>query len=191
MYKKILTFVLAGFVLAACGSPKDLVNAPAELRATTSVTPSSQTAKVGIPKRLEIPAIKVNAPVIPVGLLANTDMETPKKKGDTGWYKLGKRPGEIGTSIINGHVDTEKTADVFYKLRNLARGDEVLVTDSANNSYLFRVTAINRYDKDEVPWEKLLREDKKSVLYLVTCGGEFNRTTGHYEDNWFIKTELV
>src|SRR5690606_41236203 len=90
------------------------------------------------PERIRIPSIGVDAAIIKVGLKGEGErkyMETPPGGENlAGWYspKLPKgenpfpRPGEVGAAVIAGHVDSKEGADVFYRLKELQRGAEIL-----------------------------------------------------------------
>src|SRR5689334_11364195 len=79
--------------------------------------------EIGSPKKLIIPGINVNANVEYVGLDSRRYMDVPKKAENVGWYDLGPRPGEIGSSVFAGHLDDESGAPaVFWNLKKLSPG---------------------------------------------------------------------
>lgn len=71
--------------------------------------------------RLNIPSIHVSVPVVPVGLTTAGALDVPKNFAHAGWYRLGARPGEIGTAVIDGHFGYLKGKPAvfnnLYKLR--------------------------------------------------------------------------
>ena len=77
-----------------------------------------------VPTRISIPALGVRAPVVGVGTAADGSIAAPAidKPDETGWYRLGPTPGERGTAVIVGHVDTADRPAVFAKLGALGRG---------------------------------------------------------------------
>ncbi|MEO3875516.1 class F sortase [Nonomuraea sp. B12E4] len=148
---------------------------------------------MGKPSRIEIPAIGVDARVVPVGLKANRDMQTPRAREKfsdpllAGWYKLARRPGENGPSVIVGHVDGIAGADVFANLHKLKPGQKVTVVDSATNPVEFVVKRLERTPKTEVDWKRILNT-KGASLWLFTCGGTFDQRTRHYRENLIVET---
>ena len=119
-------------VAAGAGSPR--ASAPASPTAPADRSPSpapvaDPTFPTGIePARITIPAIDVDAPfTAPLGMLSSTEMETPADPDDVGWFSLSRLPGEIGPAIVAGHVDSRTGPAVFYRLRDLAPGDEITI----------------------------------------------------------------
>ena len=75
---------------------------------------------------IEIPAVGVDALLVPVGLRADRTMEVPPVD-QAGWYEPGPRPGEAGPAVIVGHVDSRRGPAVFFRLRDLRPGDRIVV----------------------------------------------------------------
>lgn len=154
---------------------------PAELAAQS---PTSGEFPTGIdPHRIEIPAIGVDAPVIDLQLTTES-AEVPEDFGDTGWWVQTRQPGEIGPSVIGGHVDSKSGPAVFFRLRDLRPGDEIVVRDEAGAARTF---VVNRdpiqVDKYERPAEVFGFGENRPELRLITCGGDFNPSIGHYDSN--------
>lgn len=99
-------------------------------------------------------------------------------------------PGELGPAIIVGHVDWDGPG-VFFDLHRVAVGDEIVVTRLDGSVAIFEVTDTEEYPKDEFPTVLVFGELDYSGLRLITCGGTFNRKTGHYEDNVVVFAKLV
>src|SRR5688572_20918127 len=89
--------------------------------ATTSTPTTTQPAELGAPTRVTIPAIKVDAQLIPVGLKPDGAMQTPDF-GLAAWYDKGPKPGQNGPAVVLAHVDSKAGPDVFYKLKELKPG---------------------------------------------------------------------
>ncbi len=113
----------------AASSTTTSTPAPAA-RPTTTTTPATTTtaAPPPVPNRIRIPAIGVDASVVPVGLNPDGSMEVPAAS-DVGWYELGVRPGgPQGSSVLAAHVDYAGQRGAFYDLRALEVGAELEVT---------------------------------------------------------------
>jgi sortase (surface protein transpeptidase) len=132
----------------------------------------------------------LDATVIEVGLLENGDMEVPPF-GLVGWYKLGPAPGASGPAVIVGHVDTKSGPDVFYHLRDLEPGEEVLVYDADGDVATFAVDSREQQLKNELPTEKIWSDTEEPVVRLITCGGDFDRRSRHYLSNVIVYGHLV
>lgn len=128
------------------------------------------------PIRLSIPAIGVNAPVEPVGVVANGDLAVPAQKPweDVGWYKSGPSPGEKGSAVIDGHLDRPGGYPaVFWRLRDLRVGNEVLVIDAQGKTQRFRVTDIAYYTPQSAPIQQIFANPNGRYLNLITCAGDW------------------
>ena len=99
-------------------------------------------------------------------------------------------PGEVGPAVVAGHVDWTGPG-VFYNLHKLVAGNEVLVTRADGSRAVFRVTRVQEYAKTAFPTAEVYGDIAYAGLRLITCGGSFNRQTGHYEDNIVAFAELV
>jgi sortase (surface protein transpeptidase) len=162
---------------------------------TTSTAPSTTTTtiythEIPDPNRIFIPAIEVDAEVISVGLLENGDMDVPPF-GLAGWYNLGPAPGAEGPAVIVAHVDTKKGPDVFYHLRELEPGDEILVYGEDGDVATFVVDSKEQQLKSELPTDRIWNDTWQPVIRLITCGGEFDRDWGHYLSNVIVYGHLV
>ncbi|GAA3645497.1 hypothetical protein GCM10022224_005200 [Nonomuraea antimicrobica] len=171
------------------------LDAPPPLPAVPVVSPipsaKTKTAKAH-PTRIKIPKIKVNAPVGSVALDAKGRLGTPPlgKPNQTGWYKLSPVPGELGPSIINGHVATRNGPAVFDRLRELAKGDQIYVYRSDGKVTRFTVSGIEQAGKTSFPTQRVYGNTDNSQLRLITCGGVYNKTTHHYTDNIVVYATL-
>jgi sortase (surface protein transpeptidase) len=138
------------------------------------------------PRAIRIPAIGVSARVIPLGLNPDGTMQTPQNFSDTGWYKPWREPGERGTAVITGHVDSVDGPAVFYRLRDLRRGNIIRIARADGSVVRFRVEGLERWPKAEFPTRRVFRRTRTAALRLVTCSGNFDASTGHYVDNTIV-----
>jgi hypothetical protein len=113
-------------------------------------------------------------------------MQTPEKWGDTGWYQPGNEPGERGPAVIAGHIDSTSGPAVFYRLRDLRRGNLIRVRRADGSVVRFRVEGLERWPKAAFPTRRVFGRTHISTLRLVTCGGSFDSSTGHYVDNTIV-----
>ena len=138
------------------------------------------------PRRILIPAIGVSARVVSLGLNPDHTMQTPADFAQTGWYEPGPEPGERGAAVVIGHVDSTRGPAVFYRLRELRRGDIIRIVRAGGRSVRFRVEGLERWPKTEFPTRRVFRRTRLSALRLVTCSGAFDASTGHYVDNTIV-----
>ena len=143
-----------------------------------------------VPVRLQIAAIGVDSTLMALGLKDDGTMEVPPRGFPAGWYTGAPTPGELGPAIIAGHVDWNGPG-VFYNLYKLKTGDQVTVTRKDGTRPVFRVTRVEQFPKDRFPTTLVYGNIEHAGLRLITCGGSFNRQTGHYEDNIVAFADLV
>jgi hypothetical protein len=143
------------------------------------------------PRRIRIPAIGVGARVIPLGLNPDGTMQTPRSFSVTGWYKPWREPGERGSAVITGHVDSVSGPAVFYRLRELRRGNIIRIGRADGSVIRFRVEGLERWPKAAFPSHRVFRPTRISTLRLVTCSGNFDASTGHYVDNTIVYAARV
>lgn len=145
----------------------------------------TQPAAAVVPKTLDIPSLKLEAPLIKLGVAKNGEMELPpySKPKVAGWYQGSAVPGEKGASVIVGHVDTQTAPAVFYKLRQMRKGEIVRVERSDGKTVEYRVTSIEQVHKDDFPAKRVYGSDG---LRLVTCGGVFDYDRNEYRDNVIV-----
>lgn len=143
------------------------------------------------PRRLSIPAIGVRARIIPLGLKPDGTSETPSNATDTGWFAPGPEPGEKGAAVVMGHVDSYTGPGVFFRLRALRRGDRIAIALADRRTLRFVVTGAKQTPKSNFPKKLVFARTDRPTLRLVTCGGAFDRTTGHYVDNYIVFARLI
>lgn len=144
---------------------------------------ASETTAPAVPTRLRIPAIGASLPVSPVGLDADGAMELPVSPSAAGWYRFGPSPGTPGATVIAAHVDAPgEGRGPLAGLVRLKKGDAIEV-DAAGTTRRYQVTEVLRIDKGELDVDAVFSRAGGERLHVVSCGGVFNRTTRHYEDN--------
>ena len=150
-----------------------------------------EEATVGLPMRLTIPTIGVDAPIEHVGLTADGEMGTPKDPYNAAWYKSGPSPGEDGSSVIDGHyglVNGKPAAfDNLYKLR---KGDKIYVQDEKGITVGFVVRALQTYSREDDAKDVFVSSDRKAHLNLITCAGTWDKASRNYTGRIVVFTNL-
>lgn len=143
------------------------------------------------PQRITIPAIGVSAHIVPLRLEPDGTMQTPDHWGDAGWYEPGREPGERGPAVITGHVDSTDGPAVFYRLRELRRGDLIHIRRADASTVRFRVEGLERWPKATFPTRRVFGATRIAALRMVTCSGDFDASSGHYVDNTIVYAARV
>jgi hypothetical protein len=136
-----------------------------------------------VPVSLEIPAIGVRSKLLDLGLSARGAMQVPpldSRADEAAWYRYSATPGQIGSSVIEGHLDSHSGPAVFFRLGALRPGDRVDVRLADGITAVFRVTGVRQYRKSRFPAGTVYGRTRYAGLRLITCGGAFDYATGHY-----------
>lgn len=143
-------------------------------------------------KRLAIPAITIEAPVVGLGLDRSGTLRSPPVDNPrlVGWYGDGPTPGEKGTAVAVGHRDTRTGPAVFLNLDSLKPGNTVRVTREDGLTAVFTVHRVRTYEKDRFPDQEVYGQADRPELRLLTCGGSFRPKEG-YEANVVVFAHLT
>jgi hypothetical protein len=147
-----------------------------------------------VPLALAIPAIRVRAKIIALGLRPDGSPAVPPLATPfvTSWYDPGPTPGAPGAAVIFGHVDSAAVGPaVFYDLGRLRTGDLIDVTLADRRTAVFRVYGAGLYLKTDFPSLGVYGYTRWPTLRLITCGGEFDRRSGQYLGNVVVFAEYV
>jgi hypothetical protein len=147
-----------------------------------------------LPMSVAIPAIGVNSKLLRLGVNADGTMQVPSLTTSAdlaAWYKYSATPGQIGASVIEGHVDSYRGPAVFFRLGALRPGDTVDVTLADGITAIFRVTGVREYLKSNFPAKSIYGASAYAALRLITCGGTFDYATGHYLSSTVVFASLV
>jgi LPXTG-site transpeptidase (sortase) family protein len=169
--------------------PASVMTAPPRL----SRDPRARVLARSVPVSIRVPAIGVSAPVQEVGKNADGTVQVPPVDSHnlTGWYKYGPTPGQRGDSVILGHVDSYTGLSVFYYLKDLTAGDKIYVTLTDGKVATFEVDGLQKVSKDAFPTASVYGKSGYASLRLLTCGGTFDETTGHYLYNIIVYAHLI
>ncbi len=190
--------VVSAFALTSHGAVPDSAASviPASIKTSVpkqAVDRHARTLKRSVPVRIRIPAIGVNAPVMQVGLNADGTVQVPPLAVHNlaGWYKYGPTPGQRGASVILGHVDSVTGLSVFFKLKDLHKGEKIYVKLADGRVATFTIDGLQRTAKTAFPTDAVYGKLKYPGLRLVTCGGAFDPATGHYLENIIVYAHLI
>jgi hypothetical protein len=210
----IAATVAAGIVVAFVGSytlrwsPPPLPPASVALSARQLAAPPPEARKAAqhgyppllapmarsVPISIYIPRISVRAEIISLGLTPSGTAAVPSLDTPflTSWYDRGPTPGQPGTAVIFGHVDSAKVGPaVFYNLGELRPGDLVYVNLEDRQTAAFRVYSAALYLKADFPTWIVYSYTSWPTLRLITCGGQFDEATGHYLANTVVFAEYI
>jgi sortase (surface protein transpeptidase) len=156
-------------------------------------SPVAQPLAPSVPVRIKIPAIAVDAPVMKLGLNADGTVQVPPLDNHdlAGWYTGSVTPGAQGAAVMLGHVDSWSGGSVFFKIKNLKRGDKVDVIRANGSTAVFTVDGLQKAVKVAFPTSQVYGSPGYPALRLITCGGPFDAATGSYLDNIIVYAHLT
>ena len=145
------------------------------------------------PTRLVIPKISVDAPFTDLTLGPSGQLQPPPSDDINlvGWYSGGPAPGEAGTAIIAGHVDTKISAAVFVRLDELEPGDHFTVSRADGTDARFVVDSADTFAKDDFPSERVYADTRRPEVRLITCAGDYDHDVKDYTENLVVFGHLV
>ncbi|MGW3033214.1 class F sortase [Streptomyces sp. NPDC001178] len=170
--------------MAAAGRPPD-----------TELPPAARPLGDALPQRIDIPALGVQAPVLPRGLDRQGAIEPPPfgQAGAVGWYAAGTRPGAAGAALMVGHLDTRTRPAVFYRLNSVRPGQTVRVVRDDGKVAEFTVEGVQVQDRDSFDARQAYGQHRpgRAELRLITCGGTFDRDSASYTANVIVSAYLT
>jgi len=197
----IALILLTGLALIRNGSGEFDVGPPQPASAAASDTrvAGGENAVAGlaplayaVPDRVAIPAIQVDAPIMPVGLDADGWIAAPPPEDPNlaGWFTGAVSPGEKGTAVVVGHVDNTQGPAVFYGLGALKKGNRIEVSRQDGKTAVFEIYGIELFEKDDFPGDRVYASKGTPELRVITCGGGFTKQNG-YDGNVVAFARLV
>ncbi len=159
--------------------------------AVAPAVPKELATSRSVPVRLRIPALGMSISIGTLGLNSDGTVQVPTGTTRPGWFDLGPTPGQLGSAVLLGHVDSSRGPGVFFQLRTLAVGDQVNVDLADGQTAQFTVNSVAQYSKQAFPAQRVYGSHGSSALQLVTCGGVFDHQTGSYLSNIVVFTSLT
>ncbi|MER5209647.1 class F sortase [Streptomyces sp. NPDC002838] len=182
---------------ASSAAPSDTSRPPRTTQAGPSASSAGRPAGKHLPRakpvRLIIPKISVSAPFTPLAIGRTGQLEAPPADDVNlvGWHAEGASPGERGTAIIAGHVDTATSPAVFAELGELKEGDTFRVTRADRRTARFVVDSVETFDKKHFPDRRVYADTPQAQVRLITCAGDYDRSAKDYTENLVVFAHLV
>ena len=186
--RTLVIMVIAGFVLTAAIILHFILISPDQGVPAPQITViHKQVANYGVPVRLEIPKIGVDAALDYVGITSQGELGVPTGPANAGWYDLGPRPGEKGNAVIDGHFGyKDHIPAVFDNLHALQKGDKLYVKDIRGITVTFLVRELRTYGPADYVPAVFRSSDGKAHLNLITCEGTWNQTQKSFSNRLVV-----
>lgn len=186
----VLLALLATLTLAGCGSED-----AAKPRSNAGDTGTNQAAgqqgkgmSRSEPSWVKVPSIDAKSSLVPLGLNPDKTVEIPpvSKPMQAGWYKYSPTPGQVGPSVVLGHIDGNHKKGIFYRLHELTKGAKVQIGRKDGSVATFVVNKVKQIPKKEFPTKEVYGNTSDAQIRLITCGGAFDRAKHSYLDNTIV-----
>ena len=161
------------------------------LHRAQAAPPSPLTTPRSRPVMLDVPTLGIHVALGMLGILPNGQVQVPTTRTAVGWYDQGPTPGQIGSAVLLGHVDSYRGIGTFFYLKTMQPGQAIDVTLADGLVAHFAVTKVVQYAKSAFPTRLVFGYTPTPTLQLVTCGGAFDYSTGHYLANIVVFSHLV
>ncbi|MFI1165179.1 class F sortase [Streptomyces sp. NPDC020801] len=186
------------FIYNSLGGPVAEHRQPARPVTVASARPTATPGAAGealprsVPERISIPDIGVDAPFTKLSIGSSGHLDAPPSNDTNlvGWFQGGVSPGERGSSIVVGHVDTKTGPAVFERLDTLEPGSTVNITRADGIVARFEVDSVQTFSKKDFPDDEVYADTPSAQLRLITCGGSYNRSVQDYEANVVVFAHL-
>ncbi|MGW7468504.1 class F sortase [Streptomyces xantholiticus] len=175
---------------------RPVIAAPASATpdAAAGATPATgMTLPRAAPTRLIIRSIAVNAPFTALSTGASGQLDAPPANDNNlvGWFREGVTPGEPGTAIVAGHLDTKAGPGVFVYLGSVRPGTLVDVVREDESVVTFAVDSVESFSKSDFPDARVYADTPDPQLRLITCGGEYDKKAKDYKENVVVFAHMV
>jgi hypothetical protein len=149
-----------------------------------------------------IPSLGVDAPLVPtgaVGAVGSAALTVPADIHTVAWWdgevtdgprtvrEEAPKPGQPGVALVAGHIDSAVAGPgALYDLKDIQVGATIEIVSAGAPVSRWTVAAPPQTTlKTELP-SALWVTSGPPKLALVTCGGPFDTSTGHYLDNVIV-----
>lgn len=145
------------------------------------------------PKKITIPNAQTDGLIQKVGKDQHGQVAVPNNIHIAGWFVDSARPGQLGLSVIDGHVDgRSETSGVFKQINRLSDGDTFQVELGSGTTLHYKVRSVHSVDTDQAASTLFSQVPSiASQLNLITCGGNYDRESRDYDKRIIVVGELV
>lgn len=167
---------------------------PTPAPAPSPPAPEVEPLSASRPTAVRIPSIDVESPVHGLGLDEQGNLNVPsgERYDEVAWYDGSPTPGEVGPAVLEGHVTgANYSPSVFFELGGTRKGDRIEVDRADGSTATFEVTEVKSAPKAEFPRIDVYGATKGPELRVITCGGTFDKASGHHLDNVIVFAKLV
>jgi LPXTG-site transpeptidase (sortase) family protein len=165
---------------------------PPSVRQITDQEIKGYTVPNAFSRYITIDAINVHTRVVSVGILKDKRMQSPSNVFDVGWFTKSALPGDDGAVVMDGHISSAKTRGVFYRLKDLKKGDKVSVELGGGKTVSYEVVKSDVQDVDKIDMVKVQQPiEGKKGLNLISCTGKVIKGTREFDKRIIVFTKQI
>lgn len=144
------------------------------------------------PIQFSVPSVGLTAPLLGLGMDSRGAPELPpfSEPRTAGWLRDSVTPGEAGTAVLVGHVDTRTGPAVMWNLSAVRPGAQVEVERLDGSTAVFTVDRLREFSKSGFPAALVYGPSPDSELRIITCGGGYDRVHREYTGNVVLFAHL-
>jgi len=168
-------------------APTEATPAPAsppEARRTTSSAPAPVAPSGFVPKRLVVPSLEIDAPLVPESVDGEGALGLPENPARLAWWR-GVRAGTgAGSVLVAGHLDMQGYGwGPLARIVDLEQGDRAVLRGPHGATATYVLRGVTTIEKKSLPHAGFFGSDGPERLVLVTCGGEYDADRHSWESN--------
>ena len=184
---------------------------PAPSTLSSTAPPTSAATPAGVPSRdstpppatpvlppsapvsLAIPQLGLHTNLIQLGLHSDGTLDAPpiQPGSPAGWYRYSPTPGQLGPSVILGHVNSDHgPIGVFYHLHELGQGSTVMITRADGVVAQFQVDRTENVAKESFPTLDVYGDTSRAELRLITCS-DYDQSAHTWKSNTVVYAHLI
>lgn len=207
---RLLGPLLVALAAAGCATTPSTPTGPIVIPDTTTKAPTQSA-----PATITIPAIHVDAPLVPLGLDKNGAVQVSDLNhvDQASWYCQdykddngtptcaggGVIPGNVGPAATYGHIDGHKRDGVYRHIMELNVGDPINIRRADGSTLTFKVYKVRQIPKADfvdpakrtAAAAQVYGDVNRPEIRLITCTGTFVGGQIGYQDQGVVFAALA
>lgn len=155
-----------------------------------------QASRPERPVRVLIPQIRINAPIVSLGINKDGSLPVPQRAGDVAWYTYSGMAGEANNGVYSGHLNWDGRAGVFARLKELVDGHEIVLVGEQGIRFIYEVVGCGLVDchlpvAQPGNIDEFVGFSAFAHITLITCEGRYDRINRDYSHRRVVRARLV
>jgi hypothetical protein len=145
------------------------------------------------PTRVSVPSISAESRLVATGLQPDGRLAVPpvSEPMQASWFDKSPTPGQVGPSVILGHINGNGQPGIFADLSKVVAGAQVVIDRADGQRAVFQVSRVETVPKSSFPTDLVYNDTPNPQLRLITCGGDYDRANRSYLANVIVYADLI